>query len=384
MASDAANASTYPVSAVPAAPTDLAAWEEGPSRIVLVWKAPSPTGGEITGYKIEYSADGSDPWMDLVKNTGSDATTYTDNGAVAKLEAGDTRYYRVSTINSFGTGTPTSDAASAITGTTAVALNVDGPGSVSQAENGRDTMATYTASGPGSEMVTWSLSGDDRSSFTISGGMLMFRATPDYENPSDMDEDNTYMVTVMAAAGGEMGMMDVTVTITNEEEGGAVALMPMSPLVDDVVMATVTDEDGMVTGETWQWSKSMDMTTWMIIADADMASYTAMAADDGYYLQATATYTDGYGADSAMGMTANPVAAVADQPGTVSLSPTAPQVGDDVTAILDDPDGSVTGMTWQWSRSMDGMTGWADITGATDADPTRRWKRTTATICGPR
>ena len=88
MASDAAYAVTPPVSSVPAAPTDLAAWENGPTRIVLVWKAPSPTGGEITGYKIEYSADGSDPWMDLVKNTGSDATTYTDNGGRGQTRGG--------------------------------------------------------------------------------------------------------------------------------------------------------------------------------------------------------------------------------------------------------------------------------------------------------
>ena len=306
MPSAAATAFSFPAVA-PVKPTGLAAWENGPTRIVLVWKAPAATGGEITGYKIEHSEDGND-WEDLVANTMSTDTTYTDTS----VEAGTVRHYRVSAVNSAGTSeTPAeADEARAVTGTEAPTLTIDGPTTASRAENGRDTMATYTASGPGSEMVTWSLSGDDRNSLTIGGGMLMFRATPDYENPSDMDEDNTYMVTVMAAAGGEMGMMDVTVTVTNEKEGGMVTLSPMSPLVGDVVMATVTDEDGMVTVETWEWARTMDMADgWNVITGADMATYTATSDDDGHYLQATATYTDGYGADSAMGTTENTVTA---------------------------------------------------------------------------
>ena len=41
-----------------------------------------------------------------------------------------------------------------------------------------------------------------------------------------------------------------------------------------------------------------------------------------------------------------------------------------MTAALADPDGGVTGLTWQWARSRDGSTGWTDITGATSASYT--------------
>ena len=332
MASDAAYASTYPASVIPTpqeVPTDLTAWEEGPSRIVLQWKAPTTTGGEITGYKIEYSADGNTPWMDLVANTMSMATTYTDNGAVAKLEAGDTRYYRVSTINSFGTGDTPSSAASAVTGAMAPTLTIDGPATASHAENSIDnTVETYTASGPGADMATWSVEGTDRGDFTISDGTLSFRNSPDYEMPmgGSAGDSNTYMVTVKAQSGQNMATHEVEVTVTNEEEGGMVTLSPMSPLVGDVVMATVTDEDGMVTVETWEWARTMDMADgWNVITRADMAIYTATSDDDGHYLQATATYTDGYGADSAMGTTENTVTAnnppmFADDTGTRSVA----------------------------------------------------------------
>ena len=53
--------------------------------------------------------------------------------------------------------------------------------------------------------------------------------------------------------------------------------------------------------------------------------------------------------------------------GRVTLSLSRPEVGLDLTASLSDPDGGVTGLTWQWARSADGTTGWGDIFGATSA-----------------
>ena len=45
---------------------------------------------------------------------------------------------------------------------------------------------------------------------------------------------------------------------------------------------------------------------------------------------------------------------------------TPPQVGDTITGLVEDPDGGVTGASWQWAR-MDTAGVWMDITGATDA-----------------
>ena len=84
----------------PFAPTGLGA-TGGDGRIDLSWTAPKRNGGSaITGYRIEWSADGGTPWTVLVASQA--ATTYAHTG----LGAGTTRHYRVSAINSEGTSDP--------------------------------------------------------------------------------------------------------------------------------------------------------------------------------------------------------------------------------------------------------------------------------------
>ena len=59
-----------------------------------------------------------------------------------------------------------------------------------------------------------------------------------------------------------------------------------------------------------------------------------------------------------------------DEPGAVTLSSNQPQVDTALTAVLTDPDGGVTGLSWQWARSEDGSSGWTNIPGATSASYT--------------
>ena len=99
---------------VPGAPSGLTATASGTTQINLSWTAPAITGGSaITGYKIEVSPNGTSGWTDQVANTGSTTTTYAHTG----LASGDTRHYRVSAINTNGSGTA-SNVDSATTGTT--------------------------------------------------------------------------------------------------------------------------------------------------------------------------------------------------------------------------------------------------------------------------
>ena len=99
-----------------------------------------------------------------------------------------------------------------------------------------------------------------------------------------------------AAAGGEMETMAVTVTVTNVNEDGTVSLSTMRPVVGTAITASLTDDDGEVSGVTWQWASSSDgMDPWTDISGATDASYTPVIADDGKYLRATASYTDGHG-----------------------------------------------------------------------------------------
>ena len=103
----------------PGTPTVLTATAEGQSAIRLSWTAPADTGGSaITGYRIEISSDGGTNWVDLLNNTGSTVTNFTDTG----LTPGSTRHYRVSAINAAGTGNP-----SAVAGATTQGEGVPGP-----------------------------------------------------------------------------------------------------------------------------------------------------------------------------------------------------------------------------------------------------------------
>ena len=59
-----------------------------------------------------------------------------------------------------------------------------------------------------------------------------------------------------------------------------------------------------------------------------------------------------------------------DEPGRVIVAPADPEVGSEITASLTDPDGSLSSVLWQWSRSEDGATNWEDIAGASTSSYT--------------
>ena len=79
------------------------------------------------------------------------------------------------------------------------------------------------------------------------------------------------------------------------DEPGMVTLSSFQPQVGTAVTATLSDPDGSVSGETWIWEKSTDKSSWSEISGETSASYTPGAGDVGYYLRATASYSDGQG-----------------------------------------------------------------------------------------
>ena len=94
------------------------------------------------------------------------------------------------------------------------------------AESQELTGATFSARDPEDptiDVTNWRTSGTDGGDFTISqDGELSFRSTPDYERPADSNRDNVYLVTVQASDGRNYGSLDVTVTVTDQNESNPV------------------------------------------------------------------------------------------------------------------------------------------------------------------
>ncbi|WP_165899457.1 Ig-like domain-containing protein, partial [Roseivirga ehrenbergii] len=87
------------------------------------------------------------------------------------------------------------------------------------AENGTGT--AYTVAATDANTVSYSLgTGNDEALFDIVGttGVVTFKASPDYESPTDGDANNTYVINVVASDGVNSVNQDVTITVTNVDD----------------------------------------------------------------------------------------------------------------------------------------------------------------------
>ena len=161
----------------------------------------------------------------------------------------------------------------------------------------------YTATDPEGDSPTYSLAGTDAASFDIDDttGQLKTKADLDHETK------DTYEVTIQVTDGldgegnteGTATIDDthvVTVTVTDTDDEGELTLSSQDPVVNSELTATLTDQDGGITGETWKWESSTDQNSWTVISDATTSSYTPDGDDVDDYLRVTVTYTDNNGA----------------------------------------------------------------------------------------
>ncbi len=93
--------------------------------------------------------------------------------------------------------------------------------SPSQATISENTQTVFfaTATDPENDPVTWEIKGMvDAHLFQIDSvtGELSFITPPDFENPTDSDGDNVYLVSIGAQEGGSNHIVEVTVTNVNE------------------------------------------------------------------------------------------------------------------------------------------------------------------------
>ena len=134
------------------------------------------------------------------------------------------------------------------------------------------------------------------------------------------------------------------------DQKGAVTLSPQQPVVGEAVTATLTDADGDITSQAWQWERSPGTgePEWSIHQRGRhlRATRRLPLRMRGSCCRVTVAYSDGDGF-SGRSATSAPTERV-DQRGAVTLSTSVPDVGIAVTATLADADGGVRGVVWQW------------------------------------
>ena len=229
------------------------------------------------------------------------------------------------------------------------------------------------------------LEGLDKDMFELSAtGVLSFTSRPDYENPMDEGEDNRYNVIVRATDGTLHADRMIVVNVTDVNEGpdltrGGLFVSGRSSSeyaengMDAVGTYTASGSDA----ASARWSVGgddashfrVDPTSGMevMLMFRSAPDFEAMASMDGDSVyEITVNATDGsYDASRDVTVTVTNE----DEEGMVTLSTESPVVGVEVTADLADPDGDISGMTWQWaSAGDDGV--YSDIAGETSASYT--------------
>ena len=169
-------------------------------------------------------------------------------------------------------------------------------------------------------IADWQLEGDDAAAFDLSGGFepryIQFKEAPDFENPTDANNDNVYELTLVATDTGPsgavagIGKVNVWLIVENvDEEGKVVFTEGETAYLNVMLVAEVQDPDdkGGDLGEpyqgvhivTWQWSRAQTdaaNTDFEEIAGATTNRYTPEGDDRGHYLRVIATYTDPHSA----------------------------------------------------------------------------------------
>ena len=200
---------------------------------------------------------------------------------------------------------------------------------ISYDENDTEPVATYAASDPEGEGVTWKVTDPDATDedadhldFDITDGRLTFKNPPDFEVPEGGPENskgNAYMAKIIVTdTSSDMRPHDwiVTVNVMNVNEAGVVSLSHPQPKEGTQLTATLTDDDGPVTladegpdgdidtltdnaSTTWRWYRSESKEgPWgtplatSTINSEHINTRTPEPEDANHFLRATAMYYD--------------------------------------------------------------------------------------------
>ena len=201
------------------------------------------------------------------------------------------------------------------------------------AENDTDPVVRIFATSPERDEVEFSVEDLDAADFTVDGGVLRFKKSPNYEASTDrarvddgetadvdemeMGDNNVYLVTVRSTdvrPAGSTGAaptstVDVIVTVTNLDEPGTASISLRQPEVGTGLTGSVDDPDGITdTTIAYEWSVPKvsrptltNDSHWQdpTGSPSNVEAFTPAAKDENEYLRLKATYRDGEGGEKA-------------------------------------------------------------------------------------
>ena len=188
-------------------------------------------------------------------------------------------------------------------------------------------------------------------------------------------ENLTATTTVEKNSGDDTDIATTTVLSTyaatdDEDDQGSETTLKWSLEGADKDMFALCDEDD---GDVCTNPNGVDSPANLIISlrfkeNPDFEARADSGGNNVYNVTVVATDSDRQTASRNVAVTLTNV----EENGTVTLDRVQPEVGSAITATLSDPDGGVSGVTWQWQSQETGSrpapdpdTAWTDIRGAT-------------------
>ncbi len=352
---------TDPVVAAPSKVGILLA-TAGDRQVALTWSAAIDFGAAIGRYEYRYS-DGQTwtAWKEVAGGVEAREQTVPD------LTNGTQYTFEVRAVNRVGAGEAFSVTATPQPANQSPTLK--GPDTATVAEHSTGPIGPYEASDPDNDPLTWTLGGADAAAFEWdSTGLTRSLAL---KTPPDFEQQSSYTVTVAVADAEPLSAtVTTTVSVSNIDEAGTVALISTQPQVGTPLTATLSDPDGSITGTVWQWqrraSSAADWTAVPAGAEgasgvAELSSYTPQAGDVGLRVQATVRYRDGHSEDATATKTARSATTegVVGPPAAVASLTAVPGDGQ-VTLTWQAPasDGGASISGYEYRQSKDGGTTW--------------------------
>ena len=364
----AAYPSTGSVAAVvPGVVLGLSASANGQTGIDVTWSAPASNGGSaVTGYRVEVSDDGGSGWSELAASQAG--TSYAHTG----LTAGTTKHYRVSAINTVGTGAGATAAA-----TTDTSANAAPTASDAEVTTDEDTGHTFAAGDfefadtdaddslanvkitalPGSGKGTLALDGTAVAAVDLPKTVTRGELDDDkltYSPPANAHGDDFatfgFMVSDGTADSADTWTMTIDVDAVNDAPSGAPAISGTAKVGQTLSadVSAIADADGLG-GVSWgyRWIRvDGDGTSNPAdIANAVAATYALGLDDLGKRVKVKVSFTDDDGTDETLTSDAYPVSGTVRSAGALTLSMDA-ITGDDTVSIAEKAAGfAITGDT---------------------------------------